>query len=221
MGTDDLLRRRGAKGVEWLQRRAAKRAPYTKILIVCEGEKTEPGYFREICDYYKLNTANVEVYGCGYDPVGVVEFARQRYRQEKDAGDPFDRVYCVFDRDDHARYGEALDILTSATPKETYHAIPSVPCFEYWLLLHYVYTTRPYETLPGNSACAQLLKELRTHMKRYRKGKQPLFATHIDQLEFAMENARRSLEAARQSGTDNPSTHVHELVEFMQGIREA
>ena len=40
MGTDDLFRKRKAKNARRLQRRAAKRDPYIKVLIVCEGEKT-------------------------------------------------------------------------------------------------------------------------------------------------------------------------------------
>lgn len=30
-------------------------------------------------------------------------------------------------------------------------AIPSVPCFEFWLLLHFAYTTRPFDAPAGDS----------------------------------------------------------------------
>ncbi len=98
MGTDNLFHKRKAKNSKELQRRASRRDPYKKILIVCEGEKTEPKYFEDIREYYRLNTVNVEVRGdCGSDPMSVVNFAKQRFREEKDAGDPFEQVYCVFD----------------------------------------------------------------------------------------------------------------------------
>lgn len=88
MGTDNLFHKRKAKSAKGLQRRAAKRDAYAKVLIVCEGEKTEPHYFHGLRNYYGLNTANVEVCGeSGSDPNSVVRFAKQRFREEKDAGD--------------------------------------------------------------------------------------------------------------------------------------
>lgn len=103
MGTDDLFHKRKAKKASDLTRRKARRAPYTKVLLVCEGEKTEPHYFNGLKDHYGLNSANVEICGdCGSDPLSIIDHAKQRYREEKDAGDAFDRVFCVFDKDAHA-----------------------------------------------------------------------------------------------------------------------
>jgi len=44
-----------------LRRKLKQRASYDRILIVSEGCKTEPNYFREIRQTYRLHTANVEV----------------------------------------------------------------------------------------------------------------------------------------------------------------
>lgn len=55
---------RKARTFRELQRRQPKRAAYDRVLIVCEGSKTEPTYFRELVDHLKLNTANVEIDGC-------------------------------------------------------------------------------------------------------------------------------------------------------------
>jgi hypothetical protein len=41
----------------------------------------------------------------------------------------------------------------------------------------------------------------------------------IEQLEFAKRNAARSFSAALANATDNPSTRVHELVEFLEDIK--
>lgn len=194
--------------------------PYAKVLIVCEGEKTEPNYFQGLRDYYGLNTANVEVCGeCDSNPMSLFRYAKQRYREEKDAGDAFDRVYCVFDKDTHADYAQALDAIRRMTPKETYFAITSVPCFEYWLLLHFVPTTRPYNALPGNSACNQVLAELKNNLPEYEKGSDTVFLSLIDLLAFAKANAARGLRVAELNSTDNPSTRVHLLVDFLQNIK--
>lgn len=44
-----------------LERKKGRRASYDRILIVSEGSKTEPNYFRETRAAYRLHTANVEV----------------------------------------------------------------------------------------------------------------------------------------------------------------
>jgi hypothetical protein len=45
-----------------LKRRIAKRAPFERMLIVCEGEKTEPNYIGEIRSELRLSTANVQIW---------------------------------------------------------------------------------------------------------------------------------------------------------------
>lgn len=220
MGSEDLFHKRKAKSALDLARRKARRAPYAKALIVCEGEKTEPNYFNGLKNHYGLNSANVEICGdSGSDPAGIYRYARQRHRQEKDAGDAFDRVFCVFDKDTHPSYQTIVAAIADATPKCVFTAITSVPCFEYWLLLHFNYSTRPYAALPGNSACDQVLTELRGYLPDYAKGAGDIFPRLIDQLDFAKNNAARALAAAGRNHSDNPTTRVHELVEFLQTIQ--
>lgn len=220
MGSENLFHQRKAKNVKSLQRQGARRAAYKKILIVCEGEKTEPNYFEGAREYYELNTVNVEVRGdCDSDPMSIVSFAKQRYREEKDAGDPFDQIYCVFDKDGHATYARAINALTSASPKDTYFTINSVPSFEYWLLLHFVYSTRPYTPLPGNSSGNQVLTELKNYIPHYEKGRRTIFTELIEQLEQAKNFAKRALQESERNLTDNPSTRVYELVEVLQKLK--
>lgn len=220
MGTDDLFHKRKAKRAGELARRKARRDPYPKALIVCEGEKTEPNYFNGLKDHYGLNSANVEICGdCGSDPLGIVMHAKQRYREERDAGDPFDRVFCVFDKDSHANYQQAMEQLAGATPIGTFSAVTSVPCFEYWLLLHFKYTTKPYFGLPGNSSCAQVIADLKGYLPDYEKGQKEVFALLAAQLEMAKHQAVRALKEAQVNHTDNPSTHVHELVDYLQRVK--
>ncbi len=136
MGSEDLFHKRKAKASAELGRRKAKRESYEKVLIVCEGEKTEPNYFRELVAYYELNTANVEIDGkCGSSPKNVYKRALELYTTEENRGDPFDRVYCVFDKDTHSTYQETLTAISSQSPKRGFFHVTSVPCFEYWLFL--------------------------------------------------------------------------------------
>jgi len=221
MGTDDLFHKRKARGAKDLKRRKARREPFAKVLVVCEGEKTEPHYFNGLKDHYRLNSANVEVCADGgSDPLGIYTFALERYEQERAAGDPFDKVFCVFDKDNHTNFSQAMDAIRDAEPRNIFVAVPSVPCFEFWFLLHYKYTTRPFTALSGASACDQVLAELRTFLPRYDKGTANMFPIHFNRLETAKKNAVRAAKSAVESGTDNPTTGVHELVSFLQDIKK-
>lgn len=218
MGTDNLFHKRRGKTPRDLRRHKPYREPYAKVLVVCEGQNTEPHYFDGLIDHYGLSSAAVKVCGgeCGSDPFSIYRYAWKRYQEEKGSGDPFDRVYCVFDKDMHGTYKKALDSIKRARPKDKFFATNSVPCFEYWLLLHFEFTTKPYKGLPGNSACNQVLTVLKKHMPQYSKGDSNSFSDLRKRLDTALKNANRALRQATNQRTDNPTTRVHELVEYLQ-----
>jgi hypothetical protein len=145
MGSEDLHHKRKAKKADKLAREKNRRASYDKVLIVCEGEKTEPNYFNELIEHYEINSANVAIDGsCGSSPRSVFKRAEQLYKSEERKGAPFDRVYCVFDKDSHETYEETMQKIATKRPKNIYYTAVSIPSFEYWLLLHFNYTTKPY-----------------------------------------------------------------------------
>jgi len=220
VGSDDFHHKRKAKSAQNLARQKAKRAPYARVLIVCEGSKTEPNYLREIVDCLELNTANIEVDGdCGSSPASVVAHARQRYSEHKRQGDDFDKVFCVFDKDTHHTYEQALTEVSEAKPANKFTAIHSVPCFEYWLLLHFEFTTRPFAAAGGKSVCACVIDELHRYMPAYTKGDHGVFKELMPYTEQAITRSKNALQQARNNGTDNPTTLMHELVEYLQQLK--
>lgn len=221
MGSDDLHHRRKARIVRDLERRKSRRAPYDRVLIVCEGSKTEPNYLQEFIDCLELNSANVEVDGSsGSSPVSVVQHAKNRYAEERRKNDAFDRVFCVFDKDTHASYAQALDEVSRSVPRRVFSSINSVPCFEYWLLLHFVFSTRSYTGTGVRSACARLIEELHRYIPGYSKGASGLFKDLMDQTDQAVAFSKRALQEARRNGTDNPSTLMHELIEYLKHLED-
>lgn len=64
-----------------LRRKSAKRQPIERLLIVCEGSKTEPNYLNEIRQDLRLPTANVLVLPSeiGTDPLKVVIYAERLF----------------------------------------------------------------------------------------------------------------------------------------------
>lgn len=218
MGTDNLFHKRKERKAELLRRRRAMKEPYDVILIVCEGEKTEPNYFTELKKAFRLSNANVRICGRGSDPLSVVNFAIETFRREPE----FDRVYCVFDRDRHTRYDEALDKVrwTRLGKGSKIFAIPSIPCFEFWLLLHFIYTTQPFDAPTGNSICSRVIKELQKYLPAYQKGDRDIFDNIQDKLDNAITNARKVEQFHQTSWTDNPSTLVHSLVEYLRDLKK-
>jgi len=195
-----------------MARRQAVLSPYEKILIVCEGAKTEKYYFEEFVKHYNINSHNIKIVGGGDNPTSIVARAKTEYRK---SAIRFDKVYCVFDRDNHADYDQAMAQLRSG---RDFEAIVSVPCFEYWLLLHCHYTTMPFTKKGNKSACDQVISELKKHIPRYNKGDRNTFRIVRDKLSNAQTNAKKALKEAQKANTDNPSTNVHLLVEHLKSL---
>jgi len=221
MGTDDLFHKRKARLAESHRREKAKLAPYERILIVCEGMKTESHYFRGLRLALGLHPENViiEDKKSGLDPKSLVTFAMETFKKDKD----FDHVFCVFDKDKHVSYNATLEKIRATRLKggASIHAITSVPCFEIWILLHFTYTTRPFSTAGGDSNCALVIDELdrKGRIRGYEKGSRDIFNVLRDKLETAIRNAEKLEDFHKTSRTDNPSTRVHELVLHLKSLK--
>lgn len=107
MGSEDLFKKkRGPKTAKDLARRNAVKSPLAKILIVCEGKKTEPNYFEDLINHYELLTASViDVTGeCGSSPMCVVRHAKEKHKEMTEKGAPYDQIFVVIDKDAHTDY---------------------------------------------------------------------------------------------------------------------
>lgn len=168
MGTEDLHHKRKQQTRDTLQRQISSREPYDVVLIICEGGKTEPNYLGSLCASLKLKTANIQIQGKGADPLTLVEYAIEASKKND-----HDRIYCFFDKDQHAHYDAAIKKIHSLRENKKnaipIYAITSVPSFEYWILLHFEDTRRPYED------SKQLLNELKKYIKDYQKDSEDIF----------------------------------------------
>ena len=196
-------------------RSGPQREPYDRVLIVCEGKRTEPLYFGEIASRYRLSTANIKVVGSGADPRTVVQEAKKERDRERRHGEKYDRVYCVFDRDEHATFHDACN---EAGPNRLMVAA-SWPCFEYWLRLHCGFSRQPYASSGGRSPAQNCLHELCKLLPGYAKAARGVFLMVENRLEEAKVHAARALADAEATGEFNPSTRVHELVEYLQSLK--
>lgn len=109
-----------------LERTAPSRVEKPTILIVCEGENTEPSYFLQ----FKLTSAKIKAIGKGYNTLSLVKQAIKLQQKGN-----YDQVWCVFDKDNSsvASFNTAIELAASKDFGIAY----SNQAFEYWLILHF------------------------------------------------------------------------------------
>lgn len=185
------------------------------ILIVCEGEKTEPSYFKGLRNEWRLHPTQIEIIGeeCDSAPISVVDYAlelrRERERNAKRGMErPYDQIWCVFDYDEHEDLSKALDKACANSVKIAL----STPCFEFWYLLHFLYTTR------GFRDPSQVINMLKQHIRDYDKSLAPL-GVLLAKLDNAMENALKLRKHNEDTDSKCPATDVDLLVTELRLIR--
>lgn len=209
-----------------LERKQGRRASYDRILIVSEGSKTEPNYFREIRATHRLHTANVEVQPSelGTAPIQVVQYAQALFedgdRHKNIQRRAFEKVYAVFDRDDHESYHAALTLAESLDGKlrndakqpVIFQAIASVPSFELWLLLH-------FEDIHAPLHRDQVMHRLKQHIAGYDKGASNSFALTCQNLAIATQRAELLTTRFTARTDPEPFTAIVELVKLLTTLR--
>jgi hypothetical protein len=226
MGKDGQPKHRQA--ARELLRRKAQRQPAERLLIVCEGAKTEPLYLGEIRQQLRLPSANLQVQPAAYgtEPLRIVEYAERLFTEgHRGLGihaRSFDRVVVVFDRDEHHTYHAALQRLAALNGrlendervKVPFDAVVSVPCFELWLLLHFEDVFAPLHR-------DEALARVRAHVAGYAKGQGSHWAVTRDHLDVATARAN-ALVAAGHTAEDGtqPYTNMHELVHCLLHLKD-
>ena len=194
-----------------LRRRSRGLTEFTRLLIACEGSKTEPNYFCGLCRQLGLRGTIVEIAGeeCESAPISVYRYAAER--AVDDGG--FDEIYCVFDRDRHPTFADALTAIQQH-PTGKFRAIASHPCFEYWVLLHFRYTRAPFVAAGADSPGDLAVKAVKTCWNTYAKGTKNAhqFLSEDGRTDLAIANAGRARADAIATGEPNPSTDVDLLV---------
>lgn len=204
------------RGGSRLERKVATRTPKKRIVVVCEGEKTEPMYLKLINT--RSEAALVEllvVDEAATSPKQLVERActekkdaEKLFRQTKDPNVRIDEMWCAFDVDQHLMIKEARQ---QAEANNVRLAI-SNPCIELWFLIHF---TDQRGFIHRRDARRKLQRYIPEYDKRL---------TSLNYLEDKFEDARNRAKAldAKHSGDDtkfpdnNPSSDIWKLVESMQ-----
>jgi len=116
------------------------------ILILCEDEKSSLFYLDSFKKDEKLKrelaAVSIDIYQPkDFSPIGLVEEAKRRKKAAKRERNKFDEIWVVLDRDGHANMAQALE----RARHSGINVALSVICFEYWILLHFERTTKPFK----------------------------------------------------------------------------
>ena len=178
------------------------------FLIVCEGEKTEPNYFRRFP--VDTNVIKLDIKGEGKNTKSLVETAISLKNDSE--SDETDRFWCVFDRDknpnnpnDSQNFNSAITLARKNGIEVAY----SNDAFELWYLLHFHFYNTGISRKDYQNMLTQLLGQ------EYKKNSKTIYEDLKDKQQDAIKHAERLLKEYDHPNpeTDNPSTTVHKLVE--------
>jgi hypothetical protein len=114
-----------------LSRRQGVREIKQSFLIVCEGEKTEPDYFKA----FRMTAATVKAVGQAMNTMTLVSKAISIREADQKRKKVYDQCWVVFDKDDFPAkdFNQAIQF----AEKNGFRVAYSNQAFEYWFLLHY------------------------------------------------------------------------------------
>ncbi len=194
------------------------RPKIVRFLIVCEGSKTEPNYFKSLVRDRFSTVREEEIIGEGKSTCALVKRTRQiKEDLELRRQLPFDRVWVVFDKDDFHDFNEAINLAQSYG----FYSAWTNEAFELWYLLHFQYLNA---AVGRKNYIASLQAEIRKHPGWekfiYQKNDPNMYHTlsHVGNEAFAKSNAQklRLLFVGNDYKTHQPCTMVDRLVEELE-----
>lgn len=210
--TDRFSRRKGR------QRQEGVKELRVFFLIVCEGEKTEPNYFKSFPGQVEEFVLDLQFGGGGISTIKVVDEA---IKLRDKSPQRFDRVWAVFDKDS---FKEAD--FNTAIHKGEQNGIGcawSNEAFELWYLLHFQYRNTPMSRSDYANAISKAINDKQSSGKPFRyaknsKNMHEILLQHGSE-EEAIENAKRlhKTHTGTAYALHNPCTTVYKLVEELRG----
>jgi hypothetical protein len=191
----------------YLQRANETREELPRILVVCEGEQTEPNYFRALAAEVRVSV-QLKIVGLGDNTDSLVQQGIDLQSE-----DDYLQTWCVFDRDSFSaqHFNRALQLAASNGIRVAY----SNEAFELWYLLHFEYLQTGLHRTAYREKLSQYFGE------RYKKNSSSMYRDLRSKQATAIQNARRLLvmHGSESPERANPSTTVHLLVQELQRLQ--
>lgn len=201
------------------KRKVATRDKIVRFLVVCEGERTEPNYFKALVKDRYSEVRSEDIIGEGRSTCALVEKTEEiRERLERQRQLRFDRVWIVFDKDDFKDFNEAI----SLAKLKNYNAGWTNEAFELWYLLHFIFID---SAISRADYINKLTSEIRRfngfHDFKYNKNDKGIYALlckigNEQQAKARAHKLRRFFEHSSDYKSHNPCTTIDLLVEELE-----
>jgi len=217
--TDNALRKRFSYAKN---KKKEKREIITYFLIVCEGEKTEPNYFKSFPKRRGIVVYDLTFAGGGINTLQVVEKAIELSARSPQK---YDRVWAVFDRDSF-KANQFNSAIQKAKAKDIRCAW-SNEAFELWYLLHFHNRVTPMRRDEYKNAIEDAVNTAINNNKKhfnYAKNDTGMYHTlnkygrQTQAIHWAEDLLKRY--DGEQFAKYNPATTVHRLVKELIGESE-
>ena len=192
-----------------------------RVLIVCEGAKTEPNYFKSFDQMKNRSSFVFEVTsdGGGINTKDVVDEAIRLRDEAKSNGRPFDTVWAVFDKDsfDSAVFDNAIN----KAEANKINCAWSNEAFELWYVYHFddrstAMQRNEYKKVITQRVCAN---GIQFQYKKNDPNMRKILSDCGCDEHLAIKRAERQADSFtdRRYHTHNPSTMVYKLVRLLIG----
>jgi hypothetical protein len=188
------------------------------FLIVCEGEKTEPNYFKSFPQKIGKFVYDIQLDGGGINTLKVVEKAIEL--RDKSA-QKYDRVWAVFDRDSFGAKNFNNAVLKAKA--NNISCAWSNEAFELWYLLHFHNRVTAMKRNDYKKAIEEAVNNKIEKKKvfKYTKNASDMYDTlnKYGNQGQAIKWAKKLIENFddEKFASHNPSTYVFKLVEELNG----
>jgi hypothetical protein len=194
------------------------------ILIVCEGEKTEPNYFKAFDQMRHGDVVyEVDCEGGKINTIRVVDKAIELQAKAIAAGRPYDAVWAVFDKDDFP-----ASQFNAAIIKAEQHHIGcawSNEAFELWYVFHFVRRVTAMSREEYKVAISKYINESPAYHAQgryvYRKNdtetRQALLTCGDEARAIRYAQSQEETFSDERYATHNPCTTVYKLVRQLRG----
>ena len=205
----------------WMKKRRDKQIKIQPEyhLIVTEGTKTEPEYFRAIRDIinsqYK-DRVQLDIYEEGENTLNLFDRAQKHVNNSPNI---YKHVWIVYDTDDFPsdHINKTAQLCENCSNDETtYHAIWSNQCIELWFLLHFSYFQ---SDIYRQEYWEKLSKSMSLYgLGTYTKGRSDMYMVLRPYLEIAIQNAKRldEVNKGRKPSMAAPGTRMHEMLQTLK-----
>lgn len=191
------------------KRQIGVRRQYLNYLIVCEGEKTEPNYFKSLIGFRNSSVISVDIEGAG---TGTVRLVKDAIDIKNSSFNKYDRVWTVFDKDSFNDFNDAISLAN----KNNINVAWSNEAFELWYVLHFQY-------LDTAVTRKQYIDIINRHFRglipgfKYKKNTKDFYQIlrKFCKEDFAITNAKRlaSIYWGEDYSSHKPCTMVFKLIE--------